>query len=59
MSGAEAAGSHDPGAFLLAGPGQVRDLIVNGTKIVEEGHILTTDLNQVLTRQRTLAARLL
>ena len=58
MTGPESAGSWDPAALLLAGPTQVRDLIVNGKKVVQDGHILTTDFRQALTRQQVLAQRL-
>lgn len=58
MSGIEAAGSWDKAALLLAGPMQVRDLIVEGKKVVQDGHILTTDMSQAVRRQQVLAQRL-
>jgi cytosine/adenosine deaminase-related metal-dependent hydrolase len=58
MRGVEAAGSWDMGALLLAGPRQVRDLFVEGRRIVAEGQITTVDMAAVLARQNTLAHRL-
>ena len=58
VSGVEAAGSWDPAAFLLAGPTRVRDLIVEGRRVVAEGRIATIDLPPVLEHQRRLAEAL-
>ncbi len=55
MSGAEAAGSWDMAALLLAGPSKVRDLIVEGRRIVSGGEIVSFDLDSALRRQRQLA----
>jgi cytosine/adenosine deaminase-related metal-dependent hydrolase len=59
MSGLEAAGSWDPVAFLLAGPMRVRDLIVEGRRVVAEGQMVTLDLGKVVERQNRLARRLM
>ncbi|SLN25851.1 8-oxoguanine deaminase [Pseudoruegeria aquimaris] len=55
MRGVEAAGSWDPAALLLAGPSKVRDLFVQGRRIVADGRLVTIDLPRVLERQRVLA----
>jgi len=54
----ESAGSHDPAGLLLTGPSKVRDLIVNGRKIVSTGHIVTIDLHKTISHQNTLARAL-
>jgi len=59
MSSIEAAGSHDPAALLLAGPSKVRDLFVNGRKIVESGHIVTINLPETISCQNRLARGLI
>ena len=41
VSGLESAGSWDPAALVLAGPRQVRDLFVEGRRIVENGRCTT------------------
>ena len=58
VSGVEAAGSWDPVAFLLAGPLRVRDLFVEGRRVVSGGQIVTIDLGAVVERQNRLARRL-
>ncbi len=58
MSGCEAAGSWDAGALLLAGPGKVRHLIVEGRQVVRDGQITGIDLGAVLLRQNELARSL-
>ncbi|QFU07966.1 8-oxoguanine deaminase [Rhodobacteraceae bacterium THAF1] len=58
MRGVEAAGSWDAGALLLAGPRKVRDLFVEGRRVVRDGQMATIDLGAVLERQRTLALEL-
>ncbi len=58
MSGVEAAGSWDAAALVLAGPTRVRDLIVEGRRVVEDGVLTTLDLGSVLARQRALAEAL-
>ena len=45
-------------ALLLAGPVRVRDLLVEGRRVVREGQIATIDIGRVLEDQRRLARRL-
>jgi cytosine/adenosine deaminase-related metal-dependent hydrolase len=60
MSGIESAGSWDPvGALLLCGPTRVRDLFVEGRRVVAEGQMATIDLPRVIERQNRLAAKLM
>jgi cytosine/adenosine deaminase-related metal-dependent hydrolase len=59
VSGIEAAGSWDPVAFLLAGPMRVRDLLVEGRRVVSGGQMATIDLARVVQRQNHLARRLI
>ena len=58
MRGIEAAGSWDLAAILLAGPLKVRDLFVEGRKIVSMGTLLSVDLPVLMDRQRKLALKL-
>ncbi|MDF1707395.1 MAG: 8-oxoguanine deaminase [Paracoccaceae bacterium] len=58
VSGVESAGSWDPAALVLAGPTRVRDLLVEGSRVVRDGQIATIDLPRVLEDQRRLARRL-
>ena len=58
VSGVESAGSWDPVALLLAGPGRVRDLFVEGRQVVSGGQIVTVDLPLVIERQNRLARAL-
>ncbi len=58
VSGVESAGSWDPAALLLAGPTRVRDLLVEGRRVVEGGRIATIDLPTVIERQNRLARAL-
>ena len=58
VSGVESAGSWDPAALVLAGPTRVRDLLVEGRRVVRDGQITTIDLPRVLEDQRRLARRL-
>lgn len=58
MSGVEAAGSWDQAALLLAGPRRVRDLIVEGRFVVQEGRMASLDLAPHMARQRQLAREL-
>ena len=58
VSGVESAGSWDPAALVLAGPTRVRDLLVEGRRVVRDGQIATIDLPRVLEDQRRLARRL-
>ncbi|MEJ6401393.1 8-oxoguanine deaminase [Yoonia sp. 2307UL14-13] len=53
------AGSWDPAALVLAGPSRVRDLIVEGRRVVADGRILTIDLPKVIARQNILARDLM
>ncbi|WP_068113832.1 8-oxoguanine deaminase [Tropicimonas marinistellae] len=55
MSGVEAAGSWDPVALLLAGPRRVRDLIVNGRRVVAEGRLTTADEAEIAEEANRLA----
>lgn len=60
VSGIEGAGSWDPVASLvLCGPPRVRDLIVEGRKVVSDGQLVTLDLPNVIARQNRLAKRLM
>ncbi|MBW4963164.1 8-oxoguanine deaminase [Sulfitobacter sp. CW3] len=54
VSRIESAGSWDPAALLMAGPQTVRDLLVEGRRIVADGQVQTIDLQAQLTRQKTL-----
>ena len=56
--GVESAGSWDPAALLLAGPTRVRDLLVEGRRVVRDGQMATVDLGRVIERQNALARRL-
>ncbi|AJE46241.1 8-oxoguanine deaminase [Celeribacter indicus] len=58
MSGAEAAGSWDKAALLLAGPMAVTHLFVEGRQVVADGRVATIDLAGTLSRQTRLAAAL-
>jgi cytosine/adenosine deaminase-related metal-dependent hydrolase len=59
VSGIEAAGSWDPVASLiLCGPTRVRDLFVEGRRVVQGGQMLTLDLPRLIERQTRLARRL-
>ena len=58
VSGVESAGSWDPAAILLAGPTRVRDLFVEGRRIVADGRLATIDLPAAIARQNRLARRL-
>ena len=59
MRGVEAAGAWDPvAALVLCGPQRVRDLWVEGRRVVRDGTMATIDLPQVIARQNRLAARL-
>ena len=59
VSGVESAGSWDPVALLLAGPMRVRDLFVEGRRVVASGQVTTIDLPRVVERQNQLARRLM
>ena len=58
MCGVESAGSWDVAAFLLAGPRRVRDLFVEGRRIVDDGEVVSFDLNEALAAQSRGVARL-
>lgn len=52
LSGIESAGGWDPAAILLAGPRRVRDLFVEGRRVVDGGRLATVDGRAVAERQR-------
>ncbi|SFS38694.1 Cytosine/adenosine deaminase [Sulfitobacter marinus] len=54
VSGIESAGSWDPAALLMAGPQTVRDLLVEGRRVVSDGQLKTIDLQAQIARQKTL-----
>jgi cytosine/adenosine deaminase-related metal-dependent hydrolase len=59
LSGIEAAGAWDPvAALVLCGPLRVRDLWVEGRRVVDAGQMARIDLPRVIERQVRLAARL-
>lgn len=58
VSGVQSAGSWDPAAILLAGPTQVRDLFVEGRRIVTDGRVVSFDLNRAIVRQSQLVQAL-
>ncbi|MGR3572941.1 8-oxoguanine deaminase [Brevirhabdus sp.] len=59
VSGIAAAGSWDRIALLLAGPTQVRDLLVEGRQVVRDGQLVTLDLPRAVEAQNRLAAKLM
>jgi cytosine/adenosine deaminase-related metal-dependent hydrolase len=59
ISGVETAGAWDPvAALVFCGPMRVRDLIVEGRRVVAEGRMVTVDLPRIIARQNTLAQKL-
>lgn len=59
ISGVESAGSWDPvAALVLCGPQKVRDLLVEGRRVVAEGQMVTIDLARTVERQTALAQKL-
>jgi cytosine/adenosine deaminase-related metal-dependent hydrolase len=58
ISGIESAGSWDSAALVLAGPQRVRDLFVEGRRIVEAGRLATVDLPARAEDARHAVARL-
>ncbi len=59
LAGIEAAGAWDPvAALLLCGPPRVRDLFVEGRRVVDGGELATLDLPRAIERQTALASRL-
>ncbi|MEQ3625156.1 MAG: 8-oxoguanine deaminase [Celeribacter sp.] len=59
MSGIEAAGSWDKAALLFAGPRRVRDLIVEGRRVVGEGRMLTVNARRLARDADRLARDLM
>jgi cytosine/adenosine deaminase-related metal-dependent hydrolase len=60
MRGIAAAGAWDPvAALVMCGPGRVRDLFVEGRRVVADGQMMTVDLPAVIARQNALARRLI
>ncbi|MCF2904558.1 8-oxoguanine deaminase [Octadecabacter sp. CECT 8868] len=57
-TGVESAGSWDPAALLLAGPTKVRDLLVEGRRVVEDGVVVSFDLGRAIKRQNQLVQKL-
>jgi cytosine/adenosine deaminase-related metal-dependent hydrolase len=59
MRGLESAGAWDPvAALVLCGPRGVRDLLVDGRRVVTDGHLATQDQTDIAARQMRLAQRL-
>ncbi|MCY4179773.1 MAG: 8-oxoguanine deaminase [Litoreibacter sp.] len=59
VSGVESAGSWDPAALLLAGPTQVRDLLVDGQRTVAAGDVISFDLENATQKQNQLVQGLM
>jgi len=56
VSGLEAAGAWDPvAALVLAGPTRVRDLFVEGRRVVAQGQLATLDAGALAVRHNALA----
>ena len=53
------AGSWDPAALALAGPGRVERLMVEGRDVVAEGRLIGLDLGYALEAHRAAALRLM
>ena len=58
ISGLDSAGSWDPAALLLAGPTQVRDLIVNGRAIISDRQLRTQSIEGLMRAQTKSVSRL-
>ena len=58
VSGLDSAGSWDPAALLLAGPQRVRYLVVDGRLVVEDGRMVSFDLDAAVVTQNRLARHL-
>ena len=59
VSGLQSAGAWDPvAALVLCGPRGVRDLFVEGRRVVAGGHLATLDQQALAARQTRLARRL-
>lgn len=50
VTGVDSAGSWDPAALLLAGPTQVKHLLVEGRQIVRDGRVTSIDLPRMVER---------
>jgi cytosine/adenosine deaminase-related metal-dependent hydrolase len=60
VSGLGAAGAWDPvAALLLCGPFQVRDLVVEGRRVVREGRLAGLEIESLAERARQRVARLM
>lgn len=60
MSGIAAAGSWDPvAALVLTGPHNVRDLLVEGRRVVRDGHLTGVELGSLIEKQNRLAKALI
>ncbi len=60
VSGLAAAGAWDPvAALVLCGPFQVRDLVVEGRRVVREGQLAGAELRAVVERANRRVARLM
>ncbi len=59
VSAIESAGSWDVAAMVLAGPSKVRDLFVEGRRVVEAGRMVTIDLDAAAREGRNLVAGLM
>lgn len=58
LSGLESAGAWDPAALVLAGPRRVRDLIVEGRRVVAGGRLVTADAVAIGREARRLSRAL-
>ena len=58
VSGIESAGSWDPAALLLSGPTKVRDLFVEGRRVVSDGRMVTFDMAAIVKEANGMTARL-
>lgn len=59
VSGIQTAGAWDPvAALVLCGPGRVRDLFVEGRRVVAGGQMVTLDVDRIVERQTALAQKL-
>lgn len=59
MQNIQTAGSWDPvAALVLCSPHRVRDLLVEGRRVVRDGQVATIDLPKVIERQNALALNL-
>ncbi|WP_179380134.1 8-oxoguanine deaminase [Jannaschia marina] len=59
LRGVESAGSWDRAALLLAGPRRVRDLLVEGRRVVRDGRVTTVDLPVLIERAERALAELM